>query len=114
MELPEGNAGTTSFVFTVSLSAPSATPVTVQFSTRNGTAQAGSDYIATSGSLTFAPGEGTKSITVQVIGDTQQEDIEVFFVDLASASGAVIGDAEGLGRIFSDDAPNPDPGGGRD
>jgi len=114
VELPEGNAGTTSFVFTVSLPAPSATPVTVQFSTRNGTAQAGSDYIATSGTLTFAPGEATKSITVQVIGDTQQEEIEVFFVDLASASGAVIGDAEGLGRIFNDDAPNPDPGGGRD
>jgi hypothetical protein len=114
VELPEGNAGTTPFVFTVSLSATSAAPVTVQFSTRNGTAQAGSDYIATSGTLTFAPGEVTKSITVQVIGDTQGEEIEVFFVDLASASGAVIGDAEGLGRIFNDDAPNPDPGGGRD
>jgi Calx-beta domain len=114
VELPEGNSGTTPFVFTVSLSQLSSTPVTVQFSTRNGTAEAGSDYTATSGTLTFAPGEDTKQITVQVAGDTVREEVEVFFVDLASASGAVIGDAEGLGRIFNDDAPDPDPGGGRD
>ncbi|HEX9941785.1 MAG TPA: Calx-beta domain-containing protein [Thermoanaerobaculia bacterium] len=110
VELPEGNAGTTAFVFTVELSAASATPVTVNFSTRDATAQAGSDYIATSGTLTFAPGELTKQITVLVNGDTQAEEIEVFFVDLTNASGATIGDAEGLGRIFNDE-----PGeGGRD
>ncbi len=113
VELPEGNAGTTAFVFTVALSAPSTGPVTVDFSTRNGTAQAGSDYIATSGTLTFAPGELTKQITVDVVGDILAEDIEVFFVDLASASGATIGDGEGLGRIFNDDAPDPGEGGGR-
>ena len=109
VELPEGNTGTRPFVFTVLLSDASPTPVTVSYATRNGSAQAGSDYIATSGTLTFAPGEVTKQITVEVIGDTTQEDIEVFFVDLSSASGAVIGDGEGLGRIFDDDG-----GGGRD
>jgi Calx-beta domain len=114
VELPEGNAGTRSFVFTVELSEASATPVTVDFSTRNATAQAGSDFIATSGTLTFAPGELTKQITVQVIGDTVREDIEVFFVDLANASGAVLGDPEGLGRIFNDDAEVDPGGGGRD
>lgn len=114
VELPEGNAGTRSFVFTVSLSEPSAAPVTLDFSTRNGTAQAGSDFIATSGTLTFAPGEVTKQITVQVIGDTVQEDVEVFFVDLSNASGAVLGDPEGLGRIFNDDAGEDPGGGGRD
>lgn len=107
VELTEGNAGTTPFVFTVSLSAPSAGPVTVDFSTRNGTAQAGSDYIAASGTLTFAPGELTKQITVLVNGDTEPEEIEVFFVDLTNASGATLGDPEGLGRIFNDE-----PGGG--
>lgn len=112
VELPEGNAGTKPFVFTVSLSEPSASPVTVNFSTRNDSAQAGSDYVTTSGTLTFAPGEVTKQITVQVNGDTQAEPIEVFFVDLSNASGAVIGDAEGLGRIFDDDSTG-DPGGGR-
>ena len=110
VELPEGNAGTTPFVFTVSLTEASAGPVTVDFSTRNGTAEAGSDYVATSGTLTFAPGDLTKQITVLVNGDTLQEEIETFFVDLTNASGAVIGDAEGLGRIFNDE-----PGeGGRD
>jgi chitinase len=113
VELPEGNAGTTAFVFTVALSAPSTGPVTVDFSTRNGTAQAGSDYIATSGTLTFAPGEVTKQITVQVNGDTEAEEIEVFFVDLASPSGATLGDGEGLGRIFTDE-PGGGDGGGRD
>jgi hypothetical protein len=88
--------------------------VTVNYSTRDNSAQAGSDYIATSGILTFAPGELTKQITVQVIGDAVAEDIEVFFLDLASASGATIGDAEGLGRIFNDDIGGPDDGGGRD
>lgn len=114
VELPEGNAGTRAFVFTVSLSAASAAPVTVQFSTRNGTAQAGSDYVALSGTLTFAPGELTKAITIQVNGDTQQEEVEVFFVDLTNATGATIADAEGLGRIFNDDAPTDPGGGGRD
>jgi len=110
IELPEGNSGTTPFVFTVALSEPSTGTVTVDYSTRNGTALAGSDYIATSGTLTFAPGEVTKQITVQVNGDTTPEEIEVFFVDLSNASGATLGDAEGLGRIFNDE-----PGdGGRD
>lgn len=114
VEQPEGNAGSTNFVFSVTLSATSTGPVTVSFSTRNGTAQAGSDYVATSGTLTFAPGEVTKQIVVQVNGDTTQEDIEVFFVDLATASGAVIGDGEGLGRIFNDDVSEDPGGGGRD
>ena len=109
LELTEGNTGTTSFVFSVSLSAPSAAAVTVDFSTRNGTAQAGSDFVATSGTLTFAPGELNKPLTVLVSGDTTTEDVEVFFVDLTNAGGAVIGDAEGVGRIFDDDG-----GGGRD
>lgn len=108
VELAEGNAGTTPFVFTVALSESSASPVTVDFTTRDGTALAGSDYVATSGTLTFAPGELTKQITVLVNGDTVEEDIEELFVDLSNASGAAIGDAEGLGRIFTDD------GGGRD
>jgi hypothetical protein len=114
VELPEGNAGTRSFVFTVALTEASAAPVTVNFSTRNATAQAGSDFIATTGTLTFAPGELTQQITVQVIGDTQREEVEVFFVDLANAIGAVIGDGEGLGRIFNDDAEADPGGGGRD
>ena len=114
VELTEGHTGNKPFVFQVVLSETSASPVTVNFSTRNGTAQAGSDYVATSGTLTFAPGELTKTITVDVIGDTVAEEIEVFFVDLSAASGATIGDSEGLGRIFNDDIGDPGEGGGRD
>jgi hypothetical protein len=88
--------------------------VTVSFSTRDGAANAPSDYVATSGTLTFAPGELIKQITVLVNGDTTSEPIEFFFVDLSSASGATIGDAEGLGRIFDDDAGGDPGGGGRD
>jgi hypothetical protein len=113
VELAEGNSGTRDFVFTVSMSQPSDETVTVQFSTRNGSAQSGSDYVATSGTLTFAPGEVSKQITVQVNGDTQPEEIEVFFVDLSNPSGAGLGDGEGLGRIFNDDVTDPG-GGGRD
>lgn len=112
VEQVEGHAGTTPFVFTVSLSESSAGPVTVtvDFTTRDGTALAGSDYTATSGTLTFAPGELTKQITILVTGDTVPEDTEVFFVDLSNATGAGIGDGEGIGRIFDDDGG----GGGRD
>jgi len=103
VELAEGNSGTTPFVFTVSLSEPSASPVTVVCTTRDGTALDGSDYTATSETVTFAPGEVTKPFTVLVTGDATVEEIEEFFVDLSNASGATIGDGEGLGRIFNDD-----------
>src|SRR5262249_4464561 len=70
----EGNAGTTNAVFTVTLSAPSTVPVTVSYATADGTAKASdSDYVATSGTLTFAPGETCKTITVQVKGDKKKE-----------------------------------------
>ena len=69
----EGNSGTTPFNFTVTLSAPSASTVTVNYATANGTATAGSDYVATSGMLTFAPGITTQPITVLVNGDTVVE-----------------------------------------
>jgi hypothetical protein len=111
VEMAEGNSGNRDFVFTVHLSEPSTGTVTVNYSTRNGTAQAGTDYVATSGSLTFAPGEVTKTITVQVIGDIVTEEIEEFFVDLSSATGATIGDSEGVGRIFNDDITGDDDGG---
>ena len=111
VELTEGNAGLKAFVFTVEISEPSATPITVEFATRAGTAAAGGDFVATAGTVTFAPGDTTKPITVNVVGDTTPEGIEVFFVDLSNATGATIGDSEGLGRIFDDDGGG---GGGRD
>src|SRR6266480_4102615 len=84
----EGNTGTTNAIFTVTLSPTAAGTVTVNFATANNTATAGSDYVANSGSLTFLSGESTKTVTVQVNGDTASEPNETFFVNLSGASGA--------------------------
>src|SRR4029079_1160246 len=76
----EGNSGSKSATFTVSLSGQGSWPVTVQYATANGTATAGSDYTGTSGSLTFAPGQTSLTVTVPVLGDTLDEADETFFV----------------------------------
>jgi Calx-beta domain len=102
--MTEGNAGQTAFAFTVSLDAPQLVPVTVDFATGDGTAIAPSDYAATSGTLTFAPGETAKAVTVQVNGDTSKEATETFNLNLANATGnATIADAQGVGTIVNDD-----------
>jgi probable HAF family extracellular repeat protein len=99
----EGQSGTRLFVFSVSLSSSSSAPVTVNFTTANGTAKASEDYNATSGALTFAPGETTKTITVVVKGDRKREADETFFLNLTGAVGAVIQDGQGKGTIRNDD-----------
>jgi ribosomal protein L35AE/L33A len=102
--LAEGNAGQTAFRFTVSLDTAQAAPVTVDFATANGTATAPSDYAATTGTLTFAPGETAKTVTVQVNGDTTVEPDETFTLNLSNAAGnATIADAQGVGTIVNDD-----------
>jgi probable HAF family extracellular repeat protein len=69
----EGKNGTTSFTFTVQLSAAAGSTVNVSFATTNGTAVAGSDYTATSGTLVFNAGETTRSVIVGVNGDRARE-----------------------------------------
>jgi hypothetical protein len=101
----EGNSGTTDATFTVTLSKPWTAPVTVGWATADGTAVAGSDYTAETGSLTFAPGETTKAITVAVRGDTTDEPDEMFLVNLSNPSNATITDGQGAGTITDDDAP---------
>jgi Calx-beta domain len=102
--MAEGNAGQTAFRFTVSLDQAQSEPVTVDFATADGTATAPSDYTATSGTLTFATGETTKTVTVQVNGDTSVEPDETFNLNLANATGnATIADAQGVGTIVNDD-----------
>ena len=100
----EGNTGTINAVFTVTLSPPSAQTVTVDYTTANGTATAGSDYTAVGNSLTFAPGETTQPISIAVTGDTVVEANETFFVNLDNASGANISDDSGQGTITNDDS----------
>jgi hypothetical protein len=102
----EGNSGTTPFVFTVTLSTPSASTVTVKYATADGTATShgkNSDYTRVSGKLTFDPGVTTQTITVLVNGDTLVEPDETFFVNLSDPQGATIAVAQGTGTILNDD-----------
>src|SRR5256885_9739723 len=84
VSVAEGNTGTTNAVFTVTLSPASGQTVTVSYSTANGSATAGSDYVATSGTLTFNPRDTTKTITSVVDGATANVTIETFFGNLSS------------------------------
>jgi fibronectin-binding autotransporter adhesin len=79
--------------------------VTVRFGTANGTATAGKtgDYTATSGTLTFNPGETSKTIAIAVRNDTLIETDETFFINLSRASGATIDVGRGTGTIRNDD-----------
>jgi hypothetical protein len=100
----EGNASTSNAVFTVRLSTPSLQTVTVVASTASGTASAPSDYGALSPTtLTFAPGETTKTVFVAINGDTQVELNESYSVNLTMATNATIADSQGLGTIVNDD-----------
>jgi len=103
----EGNGGTTSFTFTVTLSAASASTVTASFATSNGTATAGSDYVANSGVVTFTPGQTTQTITINVNGDTTVEPNETFFVTLSAPTNATLAVAQGTGTILNDDVTAP-------
>jgi len=98
----EGNSGTTPMVFTVTLSAPSSVPVTVSYATLNGTATS-RDFEATSGTLTFAAGETSKTVAVLVTGDTSRENSETLTVRLSNPVNATITRANGMGTIIDND-----------
>jgi Calx-beta domain len=93
------------FTFTVTLLAAYDEPVTLSFRTVNSTATTSdSDYIAKTGTLTFAPGETTKTITIEVKGDSKKEANETFYVDLFGNSGnSLITKSRGIGTILNDD-----------
>ncbi len=100
----EGNSGITNAAFTVTLSKPSTKTVTVGYSTANGTATAGSDYTAATGTLTFAPGATSQKVNVAVTGDTAVEPSETFTVKLSNPGNATLGTATATGTINNDDA----------
>ena len=99
----EGDSGTVNATFTVSLSTESGWTVTVDWATSDGTATAGADYTAGSGTLTFAAGETEKTFDVAVTGDTVDEPDETYTVTLSNAGNASIPDATGTGTITDDD-----------
>lgn len=98
----EGDASTKTFTFAVTLANPSAAPVVVGFTTVDGTATAGSDYVAQSGTITFAPGDQSEEIGVVVNGDTSFEADETFTIDLTPP--APFNDPTATGTIVNDDA----------
>lgn len=99
----EGDSGNTPAVFTVTLTTPSANTVTVAYATNNGSAAAGTDYIAATGILTFTPGTTAQTATVQVLGDTLDENTEFYDLRLSNAQGASIVSNSGTGYITDDD-----------
>ena len=103
---PRAAATASACSFTVSLSGPSTQTVTVEYSTADDSAVAGSDYVANSGTLNFAGTAGeTQTISVTVNGDTRLETDETFTVDLSNPTNSVtISDAQGVGTISNDDA----------
>ena len=104
--ITEGNAGTTDAVFTVSLSAAYDEDVTVDYAAFDDTAVAGSDYLATAGTLRIPAGETSQTIRVPVIGDQSNEDDEDFYLELANPSvNAGITSSYAVGLILNDDPP---------
>jgi hypothetical protein len=107
VSVTEGNAGTKSATFTVTLSAASASTVTVDWATADVTASAASDYEGASGTLTFSAGTTSLPLPVTVKGDTAVEPDETFVVNLSSPSGVTIADGQGQGTILNDDGAAP-------
>lgn len=113
----EGNSGTTDFVFTVTLSEAASAPVRVKWATDRCTADpkppcGTGDYIDADGVLDFAVGATTRTIVVQVLGDTEPEGQEVFLVVLSEPQNAalsVLPQGQGQGIINNDDGALPAP-----
>jgi Calx-beta domain len=91
--------------FTIALSNPSTETITVDYTTLDGTAVAGSDYTATQGKITFNPGETTQTVTATIIDDAIFEDPETFKVKLTNLTNATLAQAEGTATILDDDLP---------
>ena len=103
----EGNAGVKGLLFPVTLSAPATAPVSVSFSTADGTAATPADYAVGNGTLTIAPGRTSTSIKVDVVGDLEIEPDETFTVSLKGPAGATLARATATGTITNDDTSSP-------
>jgi hypothetical protein len=99
VDVVEPVSGTRSAAFTVTLSPPSASTVTVAYATTPLTATSGTDFTPASGTLTFDPGATTQLVPVSVLADATVEGVETFTVDLSSPTGAAIAYGQALGRI---------------
>jgi hypothetical protein len=109
----EGSTGTAGMGFVVTLSQASTSPVSVGYTTSNGTAVAGADYVGGSGTVTFAAGQTSQTVNVGVVGDTAVESDETFTVTLSNPVGATLSRAVATGTILNDDLPSPPVDGSR-
>jgi len=103
--ITEGDVGSTNADFSVTLSSPSTHRVTVGYSTSDGTATQGTDYVAKTGSVVFEPGETSKTVSVAVLGDTTDEFSETFKLNLNSVDVGTIVRNQGTATINSNDPP---------
>ncbi len=113
VSLAEGNSGVTNFIFTVTKAGATEVNATVDFATADGTTNpatggaacgVGVDYETQTGSLNFAPADGSMIVTVKVCGEAVFELNQTFFVNLTNPASASITDDQGLGTITNDDA----------
>lgn len=109
VSLNEGNSGLSPLTFTVTRAGDTSSVSTVAWATQNGTGGEG-DYAVASGAISFAAGQTSKPIIINLKGDTKIEGDETFFVNLSSANGATISDAKGQGTILNDDVPGTNIG----
>src|SRR6185295_9405836 len=103
LTIAEGNSGTRSATFTLTLSAPSVEDIFVRATTAPGTATAASDYNNLNLNITIPAGTVTRSLNVTIRGDTNPEADETFVVNLSDVFGATLADTQGLGTIIDDD-----------
>ena len=101
----EHDRGRTTMTFTVRLAGPNEDPVRIGFTTVNGTARAGRDYVAKHGTLTIKAGSVSGRIKVSIIGDRHDERNERFSVKLRAPVNAMFGDNLAIGTIVDDDRP---------
>jgi hypothetical protein len=100
---PEGNKGKSTLTLTVTLSKSSTSTVSVNYQTADGSATAKNDYTAASGTLTFSPGQTSRTISVSLKADGKREPDETFSVKLSGAVGATIADGIATATILNDD-----------
>ena len=99
----EGNSGGKDMTFTLTLDKSSSQAITVEVFTLQGTAKVNEDYSGKTGTITFAPGQTSRTVSVHVKGDTKDESNEQFTFNLKNAINATIGDAVGVGTIIDND-----------
>jgi chitinase len=101
--LTEGPTGTTLATFTLTLSTASGRSLSVGWITANGTATSPSDYTAASGTVTFAAGVTSQTISITIVGNAVAEPNETFVVNLRTPNNVTIGDGQGVCTILNDD-----------